>query len=68
MNNNDKPTENIEAKLNYSSAKAYFITYEGWKNVWIPQSIVHNQIDLSNTEDEQVFSIEYWFVKKNELY
>lgn len=65
---NDRPVEDVLAKLNYTSTKAYFITYDGWKNVWLPQSIVHNEIDKSNTEEEQVFSVEYWFVEKNELY
>jgi len=63
----EKETSNVKAIITGETQKALLLQYDdGAEEVWTPKSIIHSKYE-STKGVTQSFSIESWFLKKNNI-
>lgn len=62
----DKEVSTISAIITGVTEKALLLLYNGSEEVWTPKSIIHSEYGPQG-EGKQTFTIESWFLKKNNL-
>ena len=71
MSNNpqENPPELVKGNITVAATswKAIFVVFWNGLGRWVTRSIIHNEYDVSNLEEEQEFEIEYWWCKKNDF-
>jgi len=64
--NTEREVSNVKAIITGETQKALLLLYNGSEEVWTPKSIIHSQYGPKE-EGKQTFTIESWFLKKNNL-
>ncbi|MFX1317225.1 MAG: hypothetical protein ACFE9T_15290 [Promethearchaeota archaeon] len=64
--NTDNETSKITGKIVRETEHALLIQYDGEEEIWTPKSIIRSQY-LLNVKENQSFSIDTWFLKKNKI-
>ncbi len=62
----ENETSNVKAIITGETQKALLLLYNGAEEVWTPKSIIHSKYE-STKGVTQTFSIENWFLKKNNI-
>ncbi len=62
----EKEVNSIKAIITSETQKALLLQYNDGDEVWTPKSIIHSQYD-SKEGVRQIFTIESWFLKKNNI-
>ncbi len=62
----EKEISKVKAIITGETQKALLLQYDGAEEVWTPKSIIHSQYE-STKGVTQSFSIESWFLKKNNI-
>jgi len=62
----EKEVNNVKAIITSETQKALLLQYNDGDEVWTPKSIINSQYGPKE-KGRQTFSIESWFLKKNNI-